>query len=1522
MSEVAIGRASASTVAKFSNFIYKTITYENAPANSPWLKKNLIAGEDLGTNFGSGEFRYAKTYSEHYRLGSTALGFTTLGFNSNAQYSADTLYARDGYSWYGSDISNVIATNQYGIINHVGHGNYNWVMNMDPYAVDLLQNTNPFFMLSWACISGNIEEDCVVEHLTNATRNGAFSAVANSRYGFGYYNFSNAEMDGPSHRINRQFWDGFFAKNIAAIGLLNANSHEANINYISNVYIRWCVYESNLIGDPQTPLRQVYTITATSGANGTISPIGEVATDIGAARTFTFTPNSGYRVEGFSIDGAYAGSTTTYTFPATTTGSHAIYVAFSQLNQPPVANAGVDQIANLGSLVTLDGRQSVDPDNKPLPLTYSWTQISGPAVSLTGATTSQPTFQASVSGTYIFRLTVSDGEASSSDEVRIVTSDLAFTLTTTAIPAVGGTISGGGSYISGQPATLTATASAGFEFSSWSGYLVGPVNPAVITMDGNKSVTANFKLAGLTKVTPSTASASSIENASYPASAAIDGITTTRWASVFSDPQWIMFDMGSARSISTVVFDWESANARNYLLEGSNDASFVTKTTLVTKTNMGTGDHRIDSLTGLTGTYRYYRMYGTARNTAYGYSIYEARFYTGGQIPNYTLTTTAVNGTVALSPAGGSYAFGTVVTLTATPAAGYAFSSWSGSVTGTTSPMTVTIDGNKSVTANFSAIPKYALTTSAVNGTVTLSPAGGPYTSGTVVTLTANPATGYVFSSWSGDITSTINPESVIMNANKAVTANFTLKPTLVKQTVSSASASSIESSATAASAAIDNNTTTRWASVFSDPQWIMFDMGSAKAITVVVFDWEAANARNYTLEGSNDVTFAIKTTLVTKTNMASGDHRIDSLTGLTGSYRYYRMYGTARNLTYGYSIYEARFYSNGNTPNYTLATSATNGTVTLSPAGGTYASGTVVTMTANANSGYAFGSWSGSVTGTTSPTTVIMDGNKSVTANFVVVPTYTLTTSAINGTVTLSPAGGTYASGTVVTMTANANSGYAFGSWSGSATGTTSPTTITMNANKSVTANFTQTVTYTVTSSFFGNGTISPLGVVNTPVGTARTYTITPMSGYVCQNLMVDNMAVVNTSSYTFPATTTGSHTIVAHFLIINQVPIANAGPDQIVTKNSLVTLDGSASYDPDHQPYPDLSFTWTQTSGPSVVLTEWNSIKPTFTPTVTGIYTFNLRNYDWQDVAEDNVTITVTDGGTVLPGRIEAENYKAGGEGVGYHDLTNGNTGAVYKNDNVDIESCSDVGLGYDVGWTDAGEWLAYDVVVQSTGTYTLTARAASGLSGTKTLTVTVDGSTVATFNSTDASGWQSWKDMVVPNVSLTAGSHVVRMTMTTGGLNLNYLDVSVSSNNLLTNGDFSNGLTGWEQLVMGSAAGSFANDANSAKVTIATQGSNAYDIQMFQRITLVANKTYTLEFDVKAASNPKDFKIVVEHDGDPWTKYVETQRTVDQAVNTWKHFSIPFIPNANDSNVKLGFHFGTFNTSSVWIDNVVLK
>ena len=90
------------------------------------------------------------------------------------------------------------------------------------------------------------------------------------------------------------------------------------------------------------------------------------------------------------------------------------------------------------------------------------------------------------------------------------------------------------------------------------------------------------------------------------------------------------------------------------------------------------------------------------------------------------------------------------------------------------------------------------------------------------------------------------------------------------------------------------------------------------------------------------------------------------------------------------------------------------------------------------------------------------------------------------------------------------------------------------------------------------------------------------------------------------------------------NQAPVADAGSDQSVVQSAPVSLDGTASADPDHQPTA-LAYTWRQTSGPAVIVTGRDTSTPTFTPAKTGTYTFELTVSDGAATAKDTVTITV---------------------------------------------------------------------------------------------------------------------------------------------------------------------------------------------------------------------------------------------------------------------------------------------------------
>lgn len=134
----------------------------------------------------------------------------------------------------------------------------------------------------------------------------------------------------------------------------------------------------------------------------------------------------------------------------------------------------------------------------------------------------------------------------------------------------------------------------------------------------------------------------------------------------------------------------------------------------------------------------------------------------------------------------------------------------------------------------------------------------------------------------------------------------------------------------------------------------------------------------------------------------------------------------------------------------------------------------------------------------------------------------------------------------------------------------------------------------------------------------------------------------------------------------------------------------------------------------------------------------------------------------GLPVPGRIMAESYNSGGQGVGYFDTTPGNEQGVagLRNDDVDLKA---IGEGeYAVGWFAAGEWLAYTVAVAETATYSLRASVSTPLAG-RTFHVEVDGRNVTgSVAAPQLAGWGQFVTVELPRVALTAGTHLVRVVM----------------------------------------------------------------------------------------------------------------------------------------------------------------
>jgi hypothetical protein len=170
---------------------------------------------------------------------------------------------------------------------------------------------------------------------------------------------------------------------------------------------------------------QTYKITASAGTNGSISPLGSVQVDHGANQTFLINPDSYYSIADVLVNGASVGPVTSHTF-TDVQQNHTISASFTRENQPPIANAGIDQTVQVKSTVQLDARSSSDPDGDSLNFKWSFISVpSGSTASFSSTTALSPTFLADIPGAYTIQLIVNDGKVDSQpDAVTITTENL------------------------------------------------------------------------------------------------------------------------------------------------------------------------------------------------------------------------------------------------------------------------------------------------------------------------------------------------------------------------------------------------------------------------------------------------------------------------------------------------------------------------------------------------------------------------------------------------------------------------------------------------------------------------------------------------------------------------------------------------------------------------------------------------------------------------------------------------------------------------------------------------------------------------------------------------------------------------------------------------------------------------------------------------------------------------------------------------------------------------------------------
>ncbi|HEY4785607.1 MAG TPA: discoidin domain-containing protein, partial [Bacteroidales bacterium] len=412
-----------------------------------------------------------------------------------------------------------------------------------------------------------------------------------------------------------------------------------------------------------------------------------------------------------------------------------------------------------------------------------------------------------------------------------------------------------------------------------------------------------------------------------------------RWSSAFSDPQWIEIDLQATYNISQVVLIWETASAKAYSIDVSNDN--VNWTTVQNVTS-GTGGTETWNLTGVSG--RYIRMHGTLRNTIWGYSLYEFEVFGSSSVTNLppvanpgtsqtiTLPTNSVilDGSASTDPDGTitAYAWSQVSgPSTATMINGNTSKATAGNLVAGTYTFGLTVTDNGGLTSSGTVNVTVAtdlppIANAGTNQTITL-PANSVILDGSASTDPDGTITAYAWSQVNGPNTGTItNGNAVKATVSNLVAGTYTFSLTVTDNTGLTASntvtitvnnivvanlalnkpatSSSVESSSFPPTFANDGNTGTRWSSAFSDPQWIEIDLQATYNISQVVLIWETASAKAYSIQVSND---NINWTTVQNVTNGVGGTETWNLTGASG--RYIRMYGTLRNTIWGYSLYE-----------------------------------------------------------------------------------------------------------------------------------------------------------------------------------------------------------------------------------------------------------------------------------------------------------------------------------------------------------------------------------------------------------------------------------------------------------------------------------------------------------------------------------------------------------------------------------------------------------------------------------------
>ncbi len=965
-------------------------------------------------------------------------------------------------------------------------------------------------------------------------------------------------------------------------------------------------------------------VTANPTVGGTVTGTGNY--DHFATCEITATPVTGYHFVNWTLEGVEVSTSATYSFEVT---GAANYVGNFELNSYEIT-AVADTITG-GTITGAGIYNHFENCTLTASANTGYTFVNWTKDGVEVSTDLSITFMVEGAASYVAHFSLNSYE-----------------ITVVADPAVGGAVSGTGTYYHFSTCEVTATSSTGYHFVNWTleGVEVSTSATYSFEVSGTATYVANFALNsyGITATADPTAGGTVTGAGTYN-----HFETCTLTASANTGYTFVNWTKDGVEVSTDLSINFMVEGAASYVAHFNLNSYEITATVdpLVGGTVTGAGTYNHFETCTLTATpsigYHFvnWTLEGTEVSTSASYAFevsgpasYVAHF----AINNYTITVTANPTTGGTVTGGGNYDHFATCEITATPSTGYHFVNWTlnGTEVSTSATYSFEVSGAAAYVANFE-LNSYEIKATAnptVGGTFT---GAGTYSHFETCTLTALPSTGYHFVNWikDGAEVSTDLSISFTVEGDASYMANFEINNYAILVTANPTAGGTVTGAGN-----YDHFATCEVTATSSTGyHFVNWTLNGAEVSTSATYSFEVSGPATYVAN------FELNSYVITATaNPTAGG----TITG-AGTYNHFETCTLTASANTGYTfvnwtkdgvvvstdlsisftvegaaVYVAHFEIN----NYVISVSANptaGGTVT---GGGNYDHFATCEITATPSTGYHFVNWTlnGTEVSTSVTYSFVVSGPATYVANFEL-NSYVISATAnptVGGTVT---GAGTYNHFETCTLTASPNMGYTFVNWTkdGVEVSTDLSISFMVEAAASYVAHFNLN-SYEITA------TVDPLvGGTVTGAGTYNhfetcTLTAMPSTGYHFVNWTLEGTEISTSASYSFEVN--GPASYVAHFAINNYTITVTANP----TAGGTVT--GGGNYD--H--FTPCEITATPVTGYHFVNWTLNgtevSTSATYSFEVSGaaayVANFELNSYEITATANPTAGGTVTGVGT----------------------------------------------------------------------------------------------------------------------------------------------------------------------------------------------------------------------------------------------------------------------------------------------------